>query len=106
MRNWRTSSIRSSNRAGAMAILTVMMLLLALLSLCLGAEMVNPGKILAELLEGGRDSAAVRIFLYVRLPDIKHGSFRIWEYNTEIYDGDFTGRNDICTAKLFYGISA
>ena len=67
MRNWRTSSIRSSNRAGAMAILTVMMLLLALLSLCLGAEMVNPGKILAELLEGGRDSAAVRIFLYVRL---------------------------------------
>lgn len=68
MRNWRTSSIRSSNRAGAMAILTVMMLLLALLSLCLGAEMVNPGKILAELLEGGRDSAAVRIFLYVRLP--------------------------------------
>lgn len=37
--------------------------------------------------------------------DIKHGSFRIWEYNTEIYDGDFTGRNDICTAKLFYGIS-
>lgn len=68
MRNWRTSSIRSSNWAGAMAILTVMMLLLALLSLCLGAEMVNPGKILAELLEGGRDSAAVRIFLYVRLP--------------------------------------
>ena len=38
--------------------------------------------------------------------DIKHGSFRIWEYNTEIYDGDFTGRNDICTAKLFYVISA
>ena len=38
MRNWRTSSIRSSNRAGAMAILTVMMLLLALLSLCLGVR--------------------------------------------------------------------
>lgn len=34
--------------------------------------------------------------------DIKHGSFRIWEYNTEIYDGDFTGRNDICTVNVLW----
>ena len=68
MRNWQTSSIRSSNRGAVLVGLAAVMLLLALLSLCLGAETVSLREVWKDLASGERSSVAVRIFLYVRLP--------------------------------------
>lgn len=68
MKNWRTSSIRSHNTAGTLVLLAAAMLLLAVLSLCLGAESVSLGQVLEGLTAGQRDSVSWRIFLYIRLP--------------------------------------
>jgi len=66
MKNLRISSIRQ-NKGQFLALLALLTILAALLSLCVGSVWVSPGEIFAALRSGGEDPAG-RIFLYARLP--------------------------------------
>lgn len=66
MKSWRISSIRRGN-GSRLAVLWVLVLLSALLSMCLGAVAVPPGDILPALLGGG-EGTSVQIIRYARLP--------------------------------------
>lgn len=68
MKTWRTSWAWRSNKAGILAVLGVVALAAALLSLLLGAEALDPAAVWTDLTAGRTDSATVRIFLYIRLP--------------------------------------
>ena len=67
MKNLRTSSTRQTERRRTLILLPLILLLVFLMSLCLGAESV-PLKAIFEALFNGGESTAARIVRYVRLP--------------------------------------
>ena len=69
MKNWRISSIRKQpNKSRFLCGLGLLVVLLALASLCFGAVPLTPEEILGAFLGGTRDSAASQIVLLARLP--------------------------------------
>lgn len=68
MKDWRTSCTRNRRAARSCGALAALTLLLALLSLCLGAEAVPPGQVVLAVLGRNGGTAAFRIVRYVRLP--------------------------------------
>ena len=66
MKNLRISSIRR-HKGQFIALLALLTVCAALLSLCVGSVWVPPGEIFAAL-TGNTENAAARIFLYARLP--------------------------------------
>ena len=68
MKNWRTSSTARPKRAAVLLPLALLTLLLALLSLGLGAVPISPMEVLRALLGNGEDTVQRRIVLYVYLP--------------------------------------
>lgn len=65
-----TSCIRKAQSAPflLLGLSAVLLLILTVISLCVGAVRLNLGQIFEVLFRGGRDSAAARILLHVRLP--------------------------------------
>ena len=69
MKNWRISSIRKQpNKSRFLCGLGLLVVLLALASLCFGAVPLTPEEILGAFWGGTRDSAASQIVLLARLP--------------------------------------
>lgn len=68
MNSWRTSCTPMRCKKSTIFLLLALgTVLIAVLSLCLGAEPIQPGRTLLALLRG-EDSTAVRILKYMRLP--------------------------------------
>ena len=70
MKSWQKSSIRINRpkRAAVLLSLALLTLLIAILSLGLGAVPISPLHVLRALLGGGEDTVQRRIVLYVYLP--------------------------------------
>lgn len=69
MKSWRIFSIRNKpNNRFLFAALTVLVLLSAVMSMCIGSVFLSPGEIFDVLFLGRRDTVASHIILYVRLP--------------------------------------
>ena len=70
MKNWRRSYILKQPEARTAAVLAGLVLLVALLNLCLGAEPVPLGSVLRVLTGQESGTVAFRILRYVRLPRV------------------------------------
>ena len=68
MKNWRTFCIPRRKPLRICGALAALVLAVALLSLCLGAERLPPGSVLRALAGQGGGTTAFRIVRYVRLP--------------------------------------
>ena len=70
MKNWRTSCIRQTSKPPGLVLLALaaLVVLLAGLRLCLGAEKAGPLEALRALLAGDVRNPAYRILRYIRLP--------------------------------------
>ena len=68
MKSWRTSCIPNNKYLRIYAALAALVLAVALLNLCLGAEKVPLGQVLRALVSQGSGTTAFRIVRYVRLP--------------------------------------
>lgn len=68
----QTSYIRKNNPHKILALLVVLVLMVAAMSLCLGAEKIPMAQAMGDLL-AGRDTAAARILCYVRVPRVCAG---------------------------------
>ena len=69
MKSWRIFSIRNKTNKGTLfAVLCVLVVLSAVLSMCFGAVLVPPGDIFRALLGRAAGTAQAQIVLYARLP--------------------------------------
>ena len=68
MKNWRTSCIPRRKPLRLCGALAALVLAVALLNLCLGAERLPLGNVLRSLAGEGSGTTAFRIVRYIRLP--------------------------------------
>ena len=69
MKHWRTSCTPQVHKSAVLAVLLILTVVVALLSLCFGAVWVAPGELLPALFSGGTTTPG-QIILYARLPRV------------------------------------